>query len=47
MRWLAFALVFFSCGANAFEHARWDALLKRHVVLLEGGTASRLIQHAP
>jgi hypothetical protein len=42
MRWLAAALVLFSACANAFEHARWDALLKRHVVLLEGGKASQL-----
>jgi hypothetical protein len=42
MRWLVFALLLFSCGANAFEHAGWDALLKRHVVLLEGAKASRL-----
>lgn len=42
MRWLAFAVLLFSSGAHAFEHARWDALLKKHVVLLDGGKASRL-----
>jgi Protein of unknown function, DUF547 len=26
----------------AFEHAAWDALLKKHVVLLDGGKASQL-----
>ena len=42
MREIAFALVLFSSGVNAFEHAGWDTLLKKHVVLLEGGEASRL-----
>ena len=42
MRWMVVAVLLFSSCANAFEHAAWDALLKRHVVLLEGGKASRL-----
>jgi len=42
MRWIVVAVLLFSSGANAFEHAGWDALLKRHVVLLEGGKASQL-----
>ena len=37
------AIVFASCAA-AFDHAHpaWDALLKRHVVVLDDGKASRL-----
>jgi len=42
MRAIAFALLLFSFNVNAFEHAGWDALLKRHVALLDGGKASRL-----
>ena len=36
--------VFFSAQALAFDHAHkdWDALLKKHVVVLAGGTASQL-----
>jgi len=42
-----FLLVFFiafAAQAQAFDHAHaaWDALLKKHVVLLDGGKASRL-----
>jgi hypothetical protein len=29
-------------AALAFEHGAWDALLKKHVVLLDGGKASQL-----
>jgi hypothetical protein len=38
------ALAFWAGGALAqgFDHAPWDALLKRHVVVLEDGKASRL-----
>jgi len=35
------ALLLPAC-AGAFEHKAWDALLRKHVVLLEGGKASRL-----
>ena len=28
--------------AQAFDHKAWDSLLKKHVVLIEGGKASRL-----
>jgi hypothetical protein len=33
----------FACAqACAFEHREWDGLLKRHVVVLDGGNASQL-----
>jgi hypothetical protein len=37
-------LVLWACAAWGFDHghAAWDALLKRHVVVLDGGRASRL-----
>ncbi len=37
-------LVFWACSAWGFDHghAAWDALLKKHVVVLEQGRASRL-----
>lgn len=36
------ALALFCAQALAFEHTAWDALLKKHVVLLDGGKASQL-----
>jgi Protein of unknown function, DUF547 len=45
---LAFAAVLFSAGlsanAAAFDHshAAWDALVRKHVVLLDGGKASKV-----
>jgi hypothetical protein len=36
------ALAFACAQAFAFEHRDWDALLKRHVVVMDGGKASRL-----
>ena len=43
MKW-AFCLValLFSFSSKALDHGPWDALLKKHVVLLDGGKASRL-----
>lgn len=40
---LILALLLWASGAWAFDHshAGWDALLKKHVVLLDGGKASR------
>ena len=40
----AFCLValLFSFSSQALDHGPWDALLKKHVVLLEGGKASQL-----
>ena len=38
---LAFVFLFFVSSAQAFEHGAWDALLKKNVVLLEGGKASQ------
>jgi hypothetical protein len=38
---LAFSL-WLPLAALAFEHAAWDALLKKHVVLRDGGKASQL-----
>jgi hypothetical protein len=35
-------LLFFPLAAAALEHGEWDALLKAHVVVLDGGRASRL-----
>ena len=39
-----FTFIFFCTSAGALDHshAQWDALLKKHVVVLEGGKASRL-----
>jgi hypothetical protein len=39
---LALALLWLPTAALAFEHASWDALLKKHVVVLDGGRASQL-----
>jgi hypothetical protein len=43
---LVLLLMLAACGAQAQEfdhaHAAWDALLRKHVVLLDGGKASRL-----
>jgi len=36
------ALAFAVLPAQAFEHAGWDALLKKHVVVLDGGKASQV-----
>jgi hypothetical protein len=44
-RWLAAILVLFAGSASAqFDHSHkaWDALLKKHVVLVDGGKASQL-----
>ncbi len=38
---LALLAFFFSVSAFAFDHGRWDALLKKDVVVLEGGKASQ------
>ncbi len=35
-------LLFVSPAAQAFDHGHWDALLKKNVVVLEGGKASQL-----
>ena len=35
-------LLFFSGAAHAFDHGPWDALLKKNVVVLDGGKASQL-----
>jgi Protein of unknown function, DUF547 len=35
-------LLFFSSAAHAFDHGAWDALLKKNVVVIEGGKASQL-----
>ena len=35
-------LAWLPLAAAAFEHAAWDALLRKHVVLLEAGKASQL-----
>jgi len=34
-------LLFFTTSALGFDHGQWDALLKKNVVLLEGGKASQ------
>ena len=34
-------LLFFTTSALGFDHGRWDALLKKNVVVLEGGKASQ------
>jgi hypothetical protein len=34
-------LLFFTTPALGFDHGHWDALLKKHVVVLEGGKASQ------
>ena len=39
---LILAALFFLSTAHAFEHAPWDAQLKKNVVLLDGGKASQL-----
>jgi Protein of unknown function, DUF547 len=41
---LCFAAVLLSTPAAAFDHAHkaWDGLLRKHVVLIDGGKASRL-----
>ena len=41
---LSLAALFSSSAAAAFDqsHAAWDALLKKHVVVIDGGTASRV-----
>jgi hypothetical protein len=38
---LAFLLLFLAAPALAFEHGQWDSLLRKNVVLLEGGKASQ------
>lgn len=35
-------LLWLPLAALGFDHQAWDALLKRHVVLLDGGKASQL-----
>jgi hypothetical protein len=44
VRWVFLVVLALSRPAPAFDHSHpaWDALLKRHVVLLDGGKASRL-----
>ena len=39
---LILVAVFFFSTAQAFDHAPWDAQLKKNVVVLEGGKASQL-----
>jgi Protein of unknown function, DUF547 len=41
---LLLCILLLPCAAAAFDHdhAAWDALLKKHVMLLDGGKASRL-----
>jgi hypothetical protein len=41
-RLVLLALAFAALPAKAFEHAAWDALLKRHVVVLPGQHASQM-----
>lgn len=41
-RLIALALAWAVLPAQAFDHAAWDALLKKHVVLLPGAHASQL-----
>jgi len=41
-RLAALALAFVALPAQAFEHSAWDALLKKHVVVLDGGKASQV-----
>jgi len=36
------ALLWLPLACVAFEHQPWDALLKKHVALIDGGTASRV-----
>ena len=38
---LILAALFFASTAQAFDHAPWDAQLKKNVVVLEGGKASQ------
>jgi hypothetical protein len=38
---LVLSLFFFAAPALAFDHGQWDALLKKNVVVLEGGKASQ------
>ena len=43
MKWLLCCLALLaSFSSKAVDHGPWDTLLKRHVVLLEGGKASKL-----
>jgi hypothetical protein len=46
MRWLLLSVLFLFGSANAqsfdHSHAAWDALLKKHVVLRDGGKASQV-----
>ena len=44
MKWVFLVLLLLASKALAFDHshAAWTALLKKHVVLLDGGNASRL-----
>jgi hypothetical protein len=44
VRWVFLVVLALSRPAPAFDHSHpaWNALLKRHVVLLDGGKASRL-----
>ena len=46
MKTLLLAIVFFALNANAqtfdHSHAAWSALLKKHVVLVDGGKASQV-----
>ena len=37
-----FLLLSVATSVNAFDHAPWDALLKKNVVVLEGGKASKV-----
>ncbi len=39
---ITFAFFSFSAQANEFNHQPWDQLLKRHVVLTQGGLASQV-----
>ena len=41
-RLIVLALAWAALPAQAFEHSAWDALLKKHVVLLPGAHASQL-----
>ena len=42
MKLLLLFFIAFAAQAQEFDHAAWDALLRKHVVLLDGGKASRL-----
>jgi len=41
-RLILFAGLFCGAAQAAFDHQPWDALLKKHVVVLDGGTASQM-----